>query len=358
MLGYLLLFLSLIIAYTIKDKRKQLFFIFVVLAIFSGLRYGIGYDYYSYLDSCMSGSNRMERYEPIPRIFALWSQETFPYLFFILSSIFISVFYCLGIKKGGNDYYYEAIFYICFPFFFFNQLGIVRQAMASSAVFLAIAMDNKFSISLKNPVLLKKLILLAIGFLCHQSALVAVLILLPWHKVNKYLLWGMFIISFFIGIMITPFLESLLYLGYLGEDVTATALDYLGNENEGEGRLIKYLIYIIAVVTLLFYNRLIKRDEKNAYYIGLLIFGASLYALFAFNSSLAKRFCVFFFSSSIFIVPQLVRILKIPHFIYVSVMTFLLTFLIYLNSSNTRPEDKNGSSVSYPYRTFLNNLNN
>ena len=356
MLGYILLFLAIVFSYNIKNKKKQLLFVFVAVTIFSGLRYGIGYDYYSYLDSCMQGSSRADRYEPIPRMFAMWSQQTTPYLFFVLTSLFISVFYYIGIKKGGHDFFCEAIFYICFPFLFFNQLGIVRQAMASSVVFCAIAIGNKYSFSIKNPIVLKKIFLLLIGYLCHQSALVAVFILFPWDRVNKFYLWIIFIASFFVGIAITPLLESLLYTGFLGEDATASAIRYLENETTGEGRLIKYLIYLVALLSLLLYDRLTKMNDKNAYYIGLLVFGAALYALFVFNASLAKRFCIFFFSSSIFMVPLIVKVLKIDRLLYVVVMMILLSLQIYISSSNIRVEDKNGSSVSYPYRTFIDEL--
>jgi hypothetical protein len=50
MTGYILLIGLLLLSKNIKNKRYQLIFMFVVISIFSGLRYGIGYDYYSYLD--------------------------------------------------------------------------------------------------------------------------------------------------------------------------------------------------------------------------------------------------------------------------------------------------------------------
>ena len=153
-----------------------------------------------------------------------------------------------------------------------------------------------------------------------------------------------------------PILEGLLHMGIFGEELSMQALRYIENEASGEGKMMRYLIYFVALMSLALYNRLIKKDNTNAYYIGLVVLGASLFSLFLFNSTVAKRFCIFFFSASIFIVPRIVRVLAIPQLIYVSIMTILLSIQIYIGSSNTRPEDRNGSSVSYPYRTFLDRL--
>ena len=354
MLGYLLLFISLTGAYFIKDKKGQLLIMFIILTLFSGLRYGIGYDYYSYLDTCIDGSYRYERFEFIPQQFVMLSQKTFPYLFFVLSSVFIMFFYYMGIRKGGRDYYNEAIFYICFPFLFFNQLGIIRQAMASAVVFYA--MTFPYDVGLLSIKQYKRLLLIGLAFLCHHSALVAVLILFPWYKLNKYMLWMVFIISFFAGVVLIPFFETLLTSGFFGEELAERALRYIEEETAGEGKIMKYLIYLVAIMSLILYDRLVKTNSHNAYYIGLVVFGAALYAMFVFNSTMAKRFSIFFFSAAIFVVPQIVKVLRVKRLIYVSAMIILFVVQIYISSFNIRLEDTNGSSVSYPYQTFLEKL--
>lgn len=358
MLGYFLFFLAIGRCLMLEDQEKALKWIFIVISLFSGLRYGIGYDYYTYLWCCSPYSNGAERFEYIPRCMAEISQQTFPYLFFILSTLFISFFYYRGIKNGGRNYSLEVLFYIGFPFLFFNQLGIIRQGMASSIIFFAIVLrysryEGYYLISIR-------LLLLIVAFLCHKSAIVSVFILFPWERVSQKVLWLMFLSCMLAGNLITPFLESIMSSDFwvdsdiIEEADSEKAIKYLYKEGHGEGKMIKWLIYIIGVVSLSLYDKLIKRDEKNAYYIGVLVLGISLYALFSYNSTLSKRFCMFFFSTAIFIVPQIAQLFKFSKGFYVSMCALLFVLQVYIGSSNIRPQDSNGSSVSYPYRTYIN----
>ena len=350
MLGYILLILSLVILGNSKKNDQKLFLMFIAITVFSGLRYGIGYDYYSYLETCIPGYVGQE-YEPIPLLFQTLAQQSFPYLFFILSSIFISTFYCLGIRKSKHNHYPEVLFYVCFPFLFFNQLGIVRQGMASAVIFLAICIPQE-----ENRRLIKQIILLAIAVMCHQSALLGVLILIPWQKVHPALLWVMFIGSFLLGEFIVPLFEGILsVLPLFDHAVAEKAMGYLDNEYIVEGRMLKYVMYFIVIIALLLYDRIAKED-KDKYLLSLLVLGASVFALLSFNSTLSKRLCMFFFSSSIIIVPSIVRSLKIKRAVFSILCIVLFSLQIYIASHNVRGSDPPGCSVSYPYQTFLGRL--
>ena len=341
----------------LENKEMALKIIFFAIFVFSALRYGIGYDYYTYLWCCSPNSEGVERFELIPRILAVLSQMSFPYLFFILTSLFISYFYYMGIKKGGAKCTLEVLFYIGFPFFFLDQLGIIRQGMASAIVFLAIAM--KYSKYEGYRLLSLRAVLLILAVLCHKSAILSIFILLPWEKVSQKFLWIMYIGSLMIGSLITSFLDAvlsmdfLMELGFIDENDTEYAMDYFHREAHGEGKIIKWLIYLIGVLSLFLYDRLVRKVEKNAYYIGVLVFGISLYALFSYNSTLSKRFCMFFFSSSIFIVPQIFSAFKLSNKFYTSMCALLFMLQVYIGSFNVRPQDNNGSSVTYPYRTYI-----
>ena len=349
MVGYIVFFcLFFAIHYWVKDKKKLLLCIFVVITLFSAIRYGIGYDYYTYLECCMPGSYRGEHFEPIPFFFVELSQEYFPFLFFILSSVFISFFYYLAIRNEGRDYSLEILFYICFPFLFFNQLGIVRQAMASSVVFYALTLNGNYRI-----VILKRLLLIFIAYCCHHSAVVALLMLIPWQRVPRSFLWLMLIASFFLGLITTSFANQIAESGFLDEDSSERALKYLNSSGQTEGNIIKYLIYIVTIVSLFFYKKLTEINKRNAYYIGLLVLGASLFSLFDYNVSIAKRSCMFFFSVSIFIVPQVAKTMKISNSLYICICLLLLVANIYVGSFNVRDEDRDGESVTYPYRTYI-----
>lgn len=321
---------------------------FIVITIISGLRYGIGYDYYAYLESA-SGLRSFENVEPIPYVLLELSNETIPFLFFFLSSIFISFFYALGIHRGGSDYYMETFFYVCFPFLFLNQLGIIRQGMATAVILLAITMHKDK--------LYKRLILIILAYLCHQSALVCLLILFPWEKVSVKTLWALLFLGFISSFVLIPIITNIVATGFLGDTGTGKAMNYLGEEGHSEGQLLQYLVYLIGIAVLLLYHKLVKLNRENAYYISLIILGVSFFALFSFNISLSKRFCMLFFSPAIFVVPQIVKVLRIPRSIYLFVCILLFSLTIYVGSSQVRDGDSHGSSVTYPYRTIFEFLN-
>ncbi|MCQ2217106.1 MAG: EpsG family protein [Paludibacteraceae bacterium] len=358
MLGYFLFFFALWVCSSLHESGKALKLIFIVVSVFSGLRYGIGYDYYTYLWCCFPESYGSERFEYIPRFMAEISQKTIPYLFFVMSSIFISYFYYIGIKNGGKNYILEVMFYIGFPFLFLNQLGIVRQGMATSVVFLAIVL--RYSKYEGSRLLLFRILLIAIAFFCHKSAILSVLILLSWEEVSKKTLWKLFFSCLVLGVFITPYLESFIPKEFFDDmdfmENSESAVKYFYREAHGEGKMMKWLIYLIGVLSLSLYDKLIAMDKRNAYYIGVLVLGISFYALFSYNSTLSKRFCIFFFSSSIFIVPQIARIFKISKFFYLSMCVILFMLQVYIGSSNMRPQDSCGTSVTYPYRTFLDQI--
>lgn len=350
MLGYILFFVLIAWCLTVKRQERALILAFVIITLFSALRYGIGYDFYSYLVSCMPYSYIGERFEYIPRQIVILSQATTPYLFFVLTSFFISAFYYLGIRKGGRDYRFEMLWYLGFPFLFFNQLGVIRQGMATSVIFFAITMWRTNSRNWK--LFLIEFLLIVVAILCHQSAYVAFFILIPWEKISKAHLWVMFIGSFFIG-SVAPIIGDVVTMGFLDEEASESALRYLNKDAHGEGKMIKWLIYFVGVMALYFYDRLAKLDKKNKYYIGVLIMGVSLFALFSYNSSISKRLCMFYFTASIFIVPELAKQIRMSKNVYVSLCALLFVLQIYISSSNTRPQDEPGCSVSYPYRTWV-----
>lgn len=344
MLGYFVFILLLLGGFFIKKDQPRLLFLFFVITVFSSIRYGIGYDYYSYLAES-SGLKDNSQYELIPRSLENWSSQILPLLFFVVTSVFISSFYYLGIKKAGHDYLMETFFYVCFPFLFMNQLGIIRQGMATSLVFCAIA--------LKDSKLYIRVLLVVIAYFCHQSAIVGVLIFLPFDKIKKTSLWTLFVLGFISATVVVPILQNVIGLGFLGEMGTHKASNYLNEDSVGEGKLMKYLIYFIGLIVLANYSKLVKFNKENKYYIGLIVFGVAIYALFSFNISLGKRLGMFFFSPAIFVVPQLFKVLRIPKAVYLAICILLFSLTIYVGSGNHRDEDPPGCSVTYPYRTIF-----
>ena len=344
--GYIILFLIVFLSSRLKNKQRGLIIMFVAITVFSGIRYGIGYDYYSYLEKIVTG--KIDVKEPIPYYMMDISSRYFPFLFFLLSSIFISFFYYFGIKLKSDDYLSSVVFYLCFPFLFMGQLSVIRQGMATAVIL--------FAISLHDRNILYKIVLIVTACLCHISAVVGILILLPWNKLSNKSLWILFILSFISGSLFIPIIGAFVGTGFLGEDGTELAMAYLNNDSVIEGRILKYVIYVLNVFILINYKKLVNLNNENKYFIGLMTLGASLCAIFSFQSTLATRLCMFFFSTSIFVVPQLFRLLGLRRLFYI-VFISLLLLQIYIGSRSSRPEDRPGYSRTYPYRTLFGEYN-
>ena len=340
--GYIVLFLVFFLSFRLKNKKQGLLITFLAIAIFSGIRYGIGYDYYSYLEKIVTGNIDVK--EPIPYYMMDISSRYFPFLFFLLSSIFISLFYYLSIRLKSDDYIASVVFYLCFPFLFMGQLSVVRQGMATAVLL--------FAITLYEKKIYHRLILIAIACFCHISSLVGLLIFLPWSRLSNKILWIILLLSFVTGSIFVPIIQYVLGTGFLGSEGTELAMIYMNDDAVIEGRILKYVIYILTILVLINYNRLVRLSDGNKYFIGLMTLGASLCALFSFQSTLANRLCMFFFSTSIIVVPQLFRVLRLKRLYYLIFIT-LLVAQIYIGSKSSRPEDKPGYSRTYPYRTII-----
>ena len=344
MTGYFVLFTLIFLCSLMKKRERMLKIMFVIIAFFSSIRFGIGYDYYSYLDLATNDSFAATKLELVPRLMASASRASIPFLFFVLSSLFISLFYYLGLRKYDGDYLPAVIFYLCFPFLFMDQLGIIRQGMAASVVFYAFSLDQSKVV--------QRCLLIVLAFFCHSSAIVGLLILVPWNKMTPERLWVLLVSSFFIGTIIVRLILSILAMISI-DGVNSRAEGYLGNESGGEGRLIQYLIYLIAIFCISYYNLIISYSSRNAYFVSLVVLGASLFALFSFNDTVAKRLCMFFFSATIFVVPYLVRAMGLSLRIFYILCILLFSMLIFVGRNNSRLEDPAGYSVTYPYRTIF-----
>lgn len=90
MLGYLLLFFSLFwIECKAKNYRTKMLLCFWVLSLFSGLRYGVGYDYFMYYE--FIEDNFLDR-EPIPALFIYIAHNTH-FSFFLSQPLYSSIIF-------------------------------------------------------------------------------------------------------------------------------------------------------------------------------------------------------------------------------------------------------------------------
>lgn len=338
MLGYIILFFALLLIDSRKiNKDKKLLFIYLFIVVFTGLRFRIGFDYNMYYDSIQ---NEWYSFEIIPAFFQWIAHYTDFSIFFILSSIFIYTFYFLGIKNASRDKMGSVFFFIGFPYLYFSSLSTIRQSMALAVIF--------YLLTLKNCSRKQAIILFTIAFLSHRSTLICLLLLYPWRKLANANLLIIFGCSFLIG----TGLIALLSLIQTDNIIFLQFMKYLENaEDFSGGGKTSILVYFLTILVLLLSKRLIKFDPMMKRYISMMVLGASLYAVFSINPHVAERFCIFFWGTSMLIIPIVVRIFKIPRLIYYTLCILLFSFSIY--TGNISSKSATGESAYIPYRTIL-----
>jgi hypothetical protein len=342
MLGYIILFLAIfIIDRSDEPLGRKYFFAFWVLSVFSGIRYGIGYDYFSYYQLIQKPEIETEI---IPMFLYGVARETHYSLFFIISAFFTNFFFLRGmcIRKCPFETVY---FYMGWPLLYVSTFSTVRQYMAISLVF--------YLMCLHNAGFVKKALLVIIAFLCHRSSLIAIILLFPIDRIfSRKSLLVLFVFSlllgeFFVKQLLSMSVDSAFYnnfQNFLGEDV--------------EGGFYKRLLsYLVVALVLLNYNQLIDYGIHKKFLV-YSIFGGCFYALFSLQTHIAMRFCTFFQVGFLIIVIGLCKLRRFPLFEYKFLCILLFASTIYLGhitSSRVKQWAKYRSSLYYPYETIFEN---
>jgi len=338
MLGYILLFLFVfLIGYSRCSNKQKLSLAFSVIFLFSGLRYGIGYDYFSYFQIIQDEEFQTEF---IPKVMMNIARDTHFSVFFLLSSLWICFFFATGLIKV-NCSYECVVFFIGYPSLLMMSLSTIRQSMAFSVIFLLLCN--------KNPGLLKKLLYISVAFLCHQSSVIALLLLLPLGRLGKRALWICIVLSFILGEVVSKILLSV----DAGSLIMLKFQHYL-SEDMGGGGFLRLVMYILTFFSLWHYDRLKSRGCGD--YVAYVCIGCSLYSLFSVNAHLAERFCTFFFSAIMIYVHDLRVLLRVPKAVYN--VAFIVIFIGYVYIAHVTSQaigqwTRYKNSSYYPYETFI-----
>lgn len=340
MIGYILLFIAIFIVDRINAPlSKKYICAFWIISVFSGLRYGIGYDYFSYYQLMQNPENEREL---IPMFMLTLGREIHYSLFFLLSSLFINLFFLRGLFIAKCPF--EAIyFYLGWPMLFVSTLSAVRQYMAIAVIFYLICLPNA---KWRN-----KLFWIVIAFLCHKSSLISILLLFPVERImNRKMMWLLFFFSLIIGELLVAYLLSIT----MNSLFIMKFLDFLAQEVEG-GSFKRIMSYFIVVLILLNYNSLLERGIPNKY-IAYCVIGGCLFALFSSQTQIAMRFCTFYQVSFMLIVIKLCKLRKFPLFMYklLCVCLFIMSIYVGHNTSiETEQWAKYKPSSYYPYETVI-----
>lgn len=348
MIFYVLFFLIIFLITNTKSVRLTrsyrlagTTFAFVILFLFSALRFDVGYDfgmYYGLIDTNIRWfTDQINRIELIPKkLLQISKWLGFYQLFFIITSLLILYFFHKTINKFSSDKQMSILIFFCFPIFFFMSLSVIRQYVAVAILFYGF----KY---IRDRKLIKYLILVLIAFLFHKSALLALPI---------YFFYGNFFVNrnFILIIFIFSFFSSDL-LAFLITLISERYAIYI-NEIEGEGgNLILILIKLIGLLLLPFvYITKNQNDKDYNFYLVTFYVGIFLWSSLSKFGHAGIRSSLYYMSFLILLLPKLKN--KIIEYSIIKEVLFLLCITLYFGNlhvgSKHRIKDPN-----IPYQTYF-----
>lgn len=344
---YLLLLGLLMINMKINSKASNNL-CFLVLFVFSAIRYDVGYDYMMYLD-ILRYEPDYDRFEFLEYLLQRFAAQTYIPIFFIVNS-FITVYFAKwAIEKLSVNVSISLLAFFCLPLLYTHSLSIIRFWSGVSVLFYATTFIYE-----------KKWIHFAvfyiISYFLHGSMAVGILFIpLVLFEISRIANIILLILSFIGGEFVLNRLlgSSLADYGILGE-----RLNYYAKIGDTESAMTKipYLYLAIDILFLILWTR--NKNKSSAVlhkYITIFNIGVSILFLFSFDNTLNSRLCRPFLIYIILVVPLILKHLRgetkrmsTLAFTLAASALFLYTITIY--------NDTLGKSEYLPYRIiFLEN---
>lgn len=333
------------------DEKKKCLYCFVILFLFAAIRYGIGYDYYSYMKSAQHQTSdlALDRLEPLSRLLIEVGYITHYQVFFIITSFLILYpIYkvCLSLSVAPA---FSLLIYFLHPSLYFNGLTVIRNAIAFSLVLYAIVL-------LINHKLFWSIALTVVAFFFHKSAAIAFLIYpffyLKNTSISHLILYiSSFLVSVIVSNTIAQYADELTLFAY--------AEHYIDVKQTEGGRTMTYIINGLNILNLIFWKRLSSQGKNLPFLLGLFNVGACVSNIFlSLDSTIANRLSLFFIQTIILIIPYYqfivnkrnrvrVKIYSLTFFIILFISYFYINITAYLKNPSDRMS-------CIPYQTVFN----
>ena len=293
---------------TQNSRPNRIFWILSMMVplLLSALRWKVGTDYTTYVDLYHSFANidslalffqNIIDTEPSFIILNMLVKVVFNhYLFvFAFSALLILAFFYRSIE----DYHEQSSVMLAVVVFLFliflTSLNIVRQMIAVAIVFYATR--YVFTRNYKKAVIW---LIVALSF--HYSALIIVPFWLlrgekRWQKNTRIILFIVLVFMVIGDLLFRSAFEQLPLMGLLAQ-------------NTGQGATLSYGLLVlrlpIIIPVIIFRERLIAHDERNYYWIILVIFEVA-FSHFGYIFDVFNRVALYFAVSWVVLLPALVR---------------------------------------------------
>lgn len=329
-------------------QKKKAFFCFLLMFVFSSIRYGIGYDYYGYMATALHQVEdyTINRFEPLSRLLVEIGYHTHYQVFFILCS-FLTLYplYKACLKLSINPAY-SLIVYFLFPNFYLESFSIVRNAIAYSFALYSFVL-------LYNKKLFRSILMVVIACLFHKSAAIALIIYpLYFLKTGPKINLIVYVASFLISQLVMRFVGNYAEIIPLFADV-----EHYADAARSGGGTMTYVINALAIFNFIIWKKLEGVNPDNCKYLTLFCAGACLWNVFlSVDSTIALRLGSFFMIYIIFLVPQYKYAFENNHRRLVSTCSycfFLFLFMsyFYINVSSYLKTPDRMSTL--PYQTIF-----
>lgn len=348
-----ILFLALLFGYLKRFFLPHYFTVclFLVLWIPLAIRYGIGRDYFSYIEiykNVLATRDGVELgFYYINYILAYFNFQ-YQYLFAVTS--FLTIYFC--VKSFDRDYALVSIILFC-VLFYLQAFSIIRQMLAVSLCLYSCSLWNK---GYKY----KSLIFLILAPLFHYSALIVLLLAATskYIKINTMRCWFVLMLSFIFIFILNGvdfvFSSSILLDSKYGYYVTS-AFNRPTEIGSGVGVVIALLLPFIAFIKA---TKLYEYNKNynfmlliNLVYVISYIFSLKIYIFARFTDALSFV--------QILLIPAMLKISNpkgVCHNLMMAVVLLhVLLFEANLNANTITAGNITNSGLGImPYKSILN----
>jgi hypothetical protein len=313
---------------------------FILIFIFTSLRFDVGYDYSMYYELIEGDikyyTDQINRIEYIPRQLIIFSRFIgFYQFFFIVSSFVIYYFFYSAIKENSEDKWISTLIFVCFPVFFFMSLSVIRQFIAIAIIFYSF----KF---IKRREFWKYLAVIICCFFIHNSSILALPIYFIYGNfINKKIIVFIYLLGFFSS-------KTLAFLIELSSERYSIYL----NEIKGDGgSLILIFFQVLGLFLLpLVYNFRDKEDKDFNFYLLTYYIGLFIWASLSKFGHAGIRGGLYYMTFTILLIPHLKNKIKEYKIVRnsIAIICFLFFFINLYIGSKHKVKDAN-----LPYQTYF-----
>lgn len=364
MIIYIFIFFLLIILSKLFSRKYTNNVCFIILFIFSAIRFDVGWDFQTYYllakkfeyfkysifitesEVLLEMNQLLEdnlweyfRMESLNKILykVSWFFKS-PQLLIALYSFLILFFIKKGLDYKKKKDYGIWLFFYSFPIFYFHSLSAIRQGLAISIIFFS----YKY---IENKKIIKFILCIVIAGLFHKTALLlGIIYFIPYLNFKKEILVFLFFISFFSE----KFLKKILLLDLpLISEYKVYILKAIGKG----GRVIFFLIILLYLGILIISYLDKKFYEQNKNTIIYTCLGCFIYIALINFGHLGSRMSEYFIIFILYFLDDAEKVLKkkfkAKKYIFILIELLLLVLLLHVDRNN------NVRSQWVPYEVFF-----